>query len=498
MISIFVDLATGIAVVALIVLLARFCRKRSITPPPTRLPFVAVLLTTLFNILIVGREQLLPSSFMVVESALRAADELIVALAATRIMIWVFLQLPVDLKFFKPVAKIARDLIFLAASTIITIVIFQHYFSINLVSLAATSAVLTAVIGLAAQETLKNLFAGLSLELDCPFEEGDWVSVNGVCGEIKSLRLMTTRLLTVTGEMVVIPNSQLCNEGLKRVRRNKPVAQILTIGLDYSLPPHQAMHALKSVLRKHSKILQEPKPLVRIDHFGESAVIYKIYMWQSSPFERIGLRSEILEHIWYTLQREGHGIPYPIREIIVRNDLEDADHDGTEESTLKLISTLGNLSYFEHFSYDKLEQLVFSSTLHEFGNGETIIEEGSKGESLYILLKGCLQAVKGETTHQRLLDTLHPVSMVGEMSFYTGAARSATVRCIEASTLLEIKRSTLSPLLKEEPALLEEIGTLIERRQQPHDESETIQATDKKKSKIVNLMRQIFLHEEED
>ena len=206
MISILVELASGIAIIAFILLLARLCRQRAITPPPSRLPFIAVLLTTLFNILLIGHEKVLPNNFIVVEPALKAADELIVSLAIARVLIWLFIQLPADLKFFKPVAKIARDLIFLAASTIITIIVFQHYFSINLVSLAATSAVLTAVIGLAAQETLKNLFAGLSLELDCPFEEGDWVSVNDVCGEIKSLRLMTTRLQTITGEMVVIPN----------------------------------------------------------------------------------------------------------------------------------------------------------------------------------------------------------------------------------------------------------------------------------------------------
>ena len=498
MISIFVELAIGIVVVAVLLLLGKFCRQHSFTPPPSRLPFIAVLLTTLFNILMAGRNNILPNSFIIFESALKAADELIVSLAVTRLMVWAFLQLPVDLKLFKPIAKIARDLIFLVASTIITIIIFQHYFSINLVSLAATSAVLTAVIGLAAQETLKNLFAGLSLELDCPFEEGDWVSVNEVCGEIKSLRLMTTRLLTVTGEMVVIPNSQLCNVGLKRVRRNRPVGQVLTIGLDYALPPHQAMAVLTSVLLKHSKILQEPKPVVRIDHFGESAVIYKIYMWQSSPFQRISLRSEILEHIWYTLQREGHGIPYPITEVIVRQNAHNIINEDINESTVALISILGNLSYFEHFSYEKLEQLVITSTLRKFGNGETIIEEGSEGGSLYILLKGSLQAIKGKQSDQRLLNTLSPVSMVGEMSFYTGEPRSATVRCIEASTLLEIKRSSLSPLLKEEPALLEEIGALIETRQQPSDSTTVASSTSRKKSTIVSLMRQIFLYEDEE
>ena len=55
--------------------------------------------------------------------------------------------------------------------------VIHRDFQVNLVGLAATSAVITAVIGLAAQETLKNLFAGISLQVDSPFEEGDWVDL---------------------------------------------------------------------------------------------------------------------------------------------------------------------------------------------------------------------------------------------------------------------------------------------------------------------------------
>ena len=157
-------------------------------------------------------------------------------------------QCPADLKIVKPIAKIIRDLSFFIASIIITIVVIQNHFSVNLVGLAATSAVLTAVIGLAAQETLKNLFAGVSLELDSPFQVGDWVTINNTSGTIISLRLMTTRIRTITGETVIIPNSKLCNEELTRIRKDAPVGQIIEIGLDYSLPPHRAIHLIFSVL----------------------------------------------------------------------------------------------------------------------------------------------------------------------------------------------------------------------------------------------------------
>ena len=101
--------------------------------------------------------------------------------------------LPSELGLWKPIPKILRDLLSLAIATAITLVVIHRDFQVNLVGLAATSAVITAVIGLAAQETLKNLFAGISLQVDSPFEEGDWVDLGFTRGIATSLRLMSTR-----------------------------------------------------------------------------------------------------------------------------------------------------------------------------------------------------------------------------------------------------------------------------------------------------------------
>ena len=142
---------------------------------------------------------------------------------------------------------------------------------------------------------------------------------------------------------------------------------------------------------------------------------------------------------------------------------------------------------------------MIESTFHEYGAGETVIEEGNVGDSLYVLTKGCLQAFKASKDHQseRLLNNLEPVSIVGEMSFYTGQPRSASVRCLEVSKLLEIKRSTMTRLIRTDPSLLDKIGVLIHERQQQlnHDipEKESL-----KQHTLIDLMRQMFLNHDED
>ena len=81
-----------------------------------------------------------------------------------------------------------RDLLTLAVITVMTMAVIHRDLRVNLVGLAATSAVVTTVIGLAAQETLKNLFADISLQVDSPFEEGDWIDLGTTKGVVTSLR----------------------------------------------------------------------------------------------------------------------------------------------------------------------------------------------------------------------------------------------------------------------------------------------------------------------
>ena len=489
------ELLVAIIVVSLLLGVMRFCQRRGYASPPLRLPLIAALLSPFFDF--VGF--ILPDFLRTnqTQQYLQAADELIVYLAAAQLASWLVFQFPADINIVKPTAKIIRDLSFFIASIIIAIIVVQNNFSINLVGLAATSAVLTAVIGLAAQETLKNLFAGVSLELDSPFQVGDWIKIDNISGVIISLRLMTTRIKTITGDTVIIPNSKICNQELTRIRKGTPAGQVIDIGLDYSLPPHRAIHLITSVLRRHLMILENPEPYVKLDHFADSAIIYKIYIWQKNPSESIRLRSEVLEHLWYTIHRDGQTVPFPVTEVIFKEKANAPQL--TKKSSNENLELIKNLEYFRQFETPMLEKLLDESSFHNYGAGETVIEEGQTGDSLYVLIEGCLQAFKADPQNhtERLLNTLKPVAIVGEMAFHTGQPRSATIRCLDVSTLLEIKRSSMVQLIQADPSLLEKIGTLISERQAQLVQVEHVNHPIKE-NLIIAMMKEIFLKSEDD
>ncbi len=450
-----------LAIVFLLVL-QRVCESRQLTPPPLRLPLIAAVAIPILTLVLAS---VAPRDLGWLTQSLRTSITLLWVYGGIRVLSWVVMLLPSELGFWKPIPKILRDLLSLAIATAITLMVIHRDFQVNLVGLAATSAVITAVIGLAAQETLKNLFAGISLQVDSPFAEGDWVDLGFTRGVATSLRLMSTRIRTIEGFLTVIPNSRIAIEGLRRVKASEPLSQRFEIGLDYSLPPRQAIELLKRTVTNNKNVMKEPAPKVWLSHFGDSAIIYEVLIWQISAQEQRQLRSDLMEQIWYALQRIDQSIPFPIRDIRTKpSPAKLPSHTFGDDSLQKL---LAQTELFSHFTSDQRLQLAKQASCHSYGHGETVILQGELGTSLYIVVSGSLDVVR-RTSQEGLvqISTLKRSDVFGEMGLCTGEPRSASVICKEECVLLEIQRRHLIPLMEESPQILETMGTLMAQRRQ--------------------------------
>ena len=67
--------------------------------------------------------------------------------------------------------------------------------------------------------------------------------------------------------------------------------------------------------RQHPLVLDSPAPVVRIASFDDSAIRYEWLVWQKDYGQRLRLRGDLMEQLWYALRREGHSIPFPVRDV---------------------------------------------------------------------------------------------------------------------------------------------------------------------------------------
>ncbi|MGX9364844.1 mechanosensitive ion channel family protein [Desulfoplanes sp. PS50] len=144
---------------------------------------------------------------------------------------------------------------------VIVVVVLKSAFDIDPSSILTSSAILTAVIGFAMQDTIGSLISGLLIQIEKPFAIGDWISVATNEGKVVEISWRYTKIKTISRDYVLIPNNSISKDTL--INFNRPIPYVrrqIEIGVDFSIPPIRVKTALMEVLEKSSIILKSPPP----------------------------------------------------------------------------------------------------------------------------------------------------------------------------------------------------------------------------------------------
>lgn len=482
-------LLSGLGLEVLLVAVRLICVRLRLAPIPIRLPSVAILIWLI--------HANLPAQIATAQNQLWLDSVLLLSrsYAVLQLMFWLFLELPSPISWWPHPPKILRDLSALAIGAALTLVVLQQAAKINVVGLVTTSAILTAVIGLAAQEALKDLFAGIMLRVDCPFVEGDYLELDdNLNGWVDSLTLLSTRLRHVHGAMITLPNSMMWQKHMRRFSPRGPIARELHIHLDRELPPNQATELLLQVAEQSSVVLKEPAPEAIVYAYHDYAITYELEVWQEDPTDTgyDNLRGELLSRLWYALERIGQRVPYPVQEF-KRRQGGSSPEDRADYNQHERVAILRQSPLFGHLSDDQLAEIAALTRCIRFAEGEQIVVEADQGDTLYQIVGGRVAVIKTmEGGEQREVVRLGAPAFFGEMSVFNEEPRSATVQAVEPCLLLEVERNDLRPLLEKYPAIVEQLARIISERR-----AELLKLTPESKAKqgndLLDKMRRLFL-----
>lgn len=433
---------SAIGMLALLTLLQLFCRRLRIPALPLRLPILAVLAWALVASFPL---QLVPQHY---QAWIQIFDKLLITYAGIRLTLWLVLELPATGGWRKPAPQILIQLLMLGGASVATVIVLRELARVDVIGLATTSAVLTAVLGLAAQEPLKDLFAGLELQFDDVFKLGDFIEVgDGVEGMVVKINWRDTCLRNISGDLVVVPNAQITEAIVKNHTFFNLMGNRFSIGLDYAFPTSKARALLLQAVRHHPLVLDEPAPAVRVKEYDDSSIEYEIIVFQppGNAADLLNLRSDLLEQIWFALEREGQSIPYPVREIRPkRSQLDDTHPSALGEQERRRL--LARSPIFSELSGSELDALASKARCVRFAPGEVVVLEGEKGSSLFQLVNGVVEVLKEKPQEPPFqVANLNPGDVFGEMSMLTDSERSATVQAVSECLLLEVDRDDISP-----------------------------------------------------
>jgi small-conductance mechanosensitive channel/CRP-like cAMP-binding protein len=333
----------------------------------------------------------------------------------------------------------------------------------DLFSLVTTSAVLTAVIGLSLQQPIANMFAGLSLQLDRTMRPGDWISVGEREGRIQYVSFRSTTLLTREGNMIYLPNRELIQAYVTNYTRPEPRwRSYVEVGFHYRHAPNEVRQALLDAVIGTPGVLAEPVPEVIVSSFAESAVRYQILFWLSDYMRRPQIEGEVNTRVWYAAQRAKLEIPFPMRNVLIHKGSEDGAAD---RALAERRRSLGRIELFSVLEPEDRDDLASRLHRHDFARGETIIEQGKPGDSLYLIAAGEVAVLLRAESSERKIATLHAGDFLGEASLLTGEPRSAT--CVAESDVVchVVTHAVLEELLRRKPVLAERLSQALTLRQ---------------------------------
>lgn len=172
---------------------------------------------------------------------------------------------------------------------------------------------------LAAQKTVENLFGALSIGLDQPFREGDFVRVEELVGTVEAIGLRATRIRTLDRTLVSIPNGRLADMRLESFSARDRIRLACDLGLVYATTGDQmrsALAGIESVLRGHPKIWPDAV-VVRFKQFGASSLDIEVMAWfQTSDWgEFQAIRQEVLLQFMDVVRDAGTSMAYPTRTV---------------------------------------------------------------------------------------------------------------------------------------------------------------------------------------
>ncbi len=195
----------------------------------------------------------------------------------------------------------------------------------ELTSLLAALGVGGLAFALAAQDTVKNFFGSLVIFADKPFELGERITVDGVDGVVEQVGFRSTRVRTLIGHVVTIPNGELANKTIENVSKRPHIRRILEISITYDTPPakvDEAVGIVKDILKDHEGMHPDfPPRVVFNDMKSDSLNIFAIFWYHPADWWAYNaLNERILKEILRRFNEAGIDFAFPTQTLHLAGD----------------------------------------------------------------------------------------------------------------------------------------------------------------------------------
>ena len=192
---------------------------------------------------------------------------------------------------------------------IVLIVVFLSIVGVPMASLVTIVGSCAVAIGLALQGGLSNIAGGLMILIFKPFKVGDYISVNGYDGTVKSITMFYTTINTFDNKVIQMPNGNLSNSNITNYSA-KPERRVdIDLSVSYKSDIEKVKKVVNSIIDKHELILQDKDKFIRLKKHDESALVFTLRVWAKTE-DYWTVYFDLMESIKKEFDKNKIEIPY--------------------------------------------------------------------------------------------------------------------------------------------------------------------------------------------
>jgi small-conductance mechanosensitive channel len=376
-------------------------------------------------------------------------------------------------------SDLMAGLIYLA----VALTIVKTVFGFPIGGLVATSGIIAIVLGLALQNTLADVFAGIAVGIERPYAIGDLVWFEGpIEGEVVQINWRSVQIKTFGNDIATIPNSlvaksRFINRSVPSMRRSDSVQ----VPCPRAQQPEQVVQLIQQAILLCPNVLEKPPASIALVRVGRRMNHYEIsfsvanssLLWQTKSM----LLREVLR------QFKSGAAAFHIRE-------------GHMQESEPASPSILDIALFEPLSQEKRVELEGQLVRKAMEIGDILFAQGDTEASLFIIHSGVLEVSRGDKRNSTVIGRIGAGDYIGEIGMLTGAEHAATVKALTQCIVYELRKEFVAPLIQAQPELLRAFEASAKRGQARIDRSvaASVGAETVPPSQLLDRMRAFFQH----
>jgi CRP-like cAMP-binding protein len=325
--------------------------------------------------------------------------------------------------------------------------------------LLATSGVVAIVLGLALQSSLNDVFSGLVLSLSHPYKAGDWIKIDGGTeGRIVELNWRATHILTERQDLAIVPNSTIAKS--KIVNLNYPSSiHGMTIEIRLSAPPASGKNILELALLNSQLILTVPPPSVLIQSIDAMQTEFEITFF----VDRLDSDTDAQNELFDLISR--HAVAAGARLAPPKNaPYQPRDDPALNIKDLSPDTVLTLAGMFVSLTLGERAAIAAKLIKASYEKGDVLVRPDEVLQSLFIVGSGVLSVTRPDNIAEKEWARFGPGDYFGEMGLLAGKRATANITAVAPSTVYELTKADLKPILESRPEIAQELSRAMAQR----------------------------------